>query len=94
MILETINDLSSSANNANSQSSQQIQLLDSPQQKTHKLTSDEIEFLQELQERLLVLFQGLSMPQNQFSQAKLDLTINFLEYQLSVIQERLDSISK
>ena len=55
---------------------------------------EECEFLEMLQERLLVLFEGLCAEHNQDIQTKLNLTINFLEYELSVINERLNDIKK
>lgn len=55
---------------------------------------EECEFLELLQERLLVLFEGLNAPQNKDTQSRLNITINFLEYQLSVIQERLNDLKK
>ena len=55
---------------------------------------EECEFLEMLQERLLVLFDGLNAPQNKNTPERLNITINFLEYQLSVIQERLNDLKK
>lgn len=55
---------------------------------------EECEFLEMLQERLLVLFEGLNAEHNQELQTRLNLTINFLEYELSVIAERLNDIKR
>ncbi|CUU40146.1 MULTISPECIES: CiaD-like domain-containing protein [Helicobacter] len=55
---------------------------------------EECEFLEMLQERLLVLFEGLKAEHNKELQTKLNLTINFLEYELSVITERLSDIKR
>jgi hypothetical protein len=52
----------------------------------------EILFLNSLRERLLVLFEGFQAPNNTAIEAKIDLTLNFLEYLLSVIDERLENI--
>jgi len=38
------------------------------------------------------MFEGFNSPKNQNTDAKVDLTINFLEYLLSVTDERLDAI--
>jgi len=58
--------------------------------------SDEEErlFLERLKERLLVLFEGFQSPNNQAVEAKVDLTINFLEYLLAMIEERLQRLEK
>jgi len=55
--------------------------------------SDEEQFLRNLKERILVMFEGFNSPKNQNIDAKVDLTINFLEYLLSVTDERLDAIN-
>ena len=52
---------------------------------------DEIEYLKSLRERMLVLFEGLQSPQNKNIEDKLELTLNFLEYSLATIEERLKS---
>ncbi|TLD81943.1 hypothetical protein LS68_002710 [Helicobacter sp. MIT 05-5293] len=57
-------------------------------------TNEECEFLESLQERLLVLFEGLNAPQNKDIQSQLTITINFLEYQLIVLQERINDLKK
>lgn len=55
--------------------------------------SDEEQFLRNLKERILVMFEGFNSPKNQNTDAKVDLTINFLEYLLSVTDERLDAVN-
>lgn len=55
---------------------------------------EECEFLELLQERLLVLFEGLNAPQNRNIESRLNITINFLEYQLSVLQRRLEELKR
>ncbi len=54
--------------------------------------SDEERFLKSLRERVLVLFEGFQAPNNRSLEAKVDLTLNFLEYLLAVIDERLSKI--
>ena len=76
---------------------------DMPEQTTHtkskavdegEKVSDETMFLQSIRERLLVLFEGFQSPNNKQIEAKVDLTLNFLEYLLSTIDTRLDTINK
>ncbi len=52
--------------------------------------SDEIVFLEHSKERLLVLFEGLQAEETKNIEAKLDITLNFLEYYLATIEERLE----
>jgi len=47
------------------------------------------EFLRQIRERILVLFDGLQSPNTQNLDVKLDVTINFLEYLLARIEEKL-----
>lgn len=56
--------------------------------------SDELKFLKAQREKLLVLFEGFQSPNNANIEAKIDLTINFLEYMLSMVEERIDKIKK
>jgi hypothetical protein len=49
-------------------------------------------FLEALQERLLVLFEGFQSPNNVHIEAKVDLTLNFLEYLLATVEKRLKNI--
>ncbi|MCV6608416.1 MAG: hypothetical protein OIF32_09395 [Campylobacterales bacterium] len=58
------------------------------------LLSDESEFLNSLRERLLVLFEGFNSPNNTNVEAKLDLTVNFLELVLAKVEDRLDTINE
>ena len=55
-------------------------------------TENELLFLNSLRERMLVLFEGFQAPNNTSLEAKIDLTLNFLEYVLSTIDERIDKI--
>jgi len=56
-----------------------------------KNSDEEVKFLTSVRERILVLFEGLQSPNNAKLEAKVDIIINFLEYQLSVIDERLEA---
>ena len=49
------------------------------------------EFLEHLRERLLILFEGLQSPNTQNLDIKLDVTLNFLEYILAKIEEKLQN---
>jgi len=52
--------------------------------------SDETLFLLELRDKLVVLFEGLKDDELEDLDAKLELTLNFLEYVLTLIEKRLD----
>jgi len=56
--------------------------------------SDEMLFLTSMRERLLVLFEGFQAPNNTNIEAKVDMTLNFLEYVLVNIDERVKNIEK
>lgn len=51
-------------------------------------------FLQNMKERIHVLFEGFQSPNNANIEAKVDLTLNFLEYLLSTIEARLVELKK
>jgi len=53
-------------------------------------TSNDKEFLFNLRERLLVLFEGLQSPNIINVEQKLDLTLNFLEFTLAQIEKKLN----
>ncbi len=55
-------------------------------------SNDEKQFLESIQERLLVLFEGFQAPNNTKVEAKVDLTLNFLEYLLASIENRITLI--
>lgn len=55
---------------------------------------DEKHFCQSMRERILVLFEGFQSPNNKSIEAKVDLTLNFLEYSLAVLDERLEKLDK
>lgn len=52
------------------------------------------QFYTNLRERVLVLFEGFQSPNNKNIEAKLDLTLNFLEYLLATIDEELERMDK
>ncbi len=58
-------------------------------------TSDgEVIFLTSMRERLLVLFEGFQAPNNTNIEAKIDMTLNFLEYMLANIDTRVEELRK
>ncbi len=65
-----------------------------PQQKEthHLIDHDEELWLESVRERLLVLFEGFQSPNNVQIEAKVDLSLNFLEYLLANIDTRLERI--
>ena len=50
----------------------------------------EDQFLHDLRERILVLFEGFQSPNNAKIEAKVDLTLNFLEHLLAKIDTKLE----
>ena len=54
----------------------------------------ELIYLNSIRERLLVLFEGFQAPNNSNIEAKMDLTLNFLEYVLATIDERVEKLEK
>ncbi len=55
-------------------------------------SDDEVRMREGIRERLLVLFEGFQSPNNVNIEAKVDLTLNFFEYLLATIDNRLDTI--
>ena len=55
---------------------------------------NELYFLNSIRERLLVLFEGFQAPNNANIEAKIDMTLNFLEYTLATIDERIEKLEK
>ena len=49
---------------------------------------EEERFLNALQERILVLFEGLQFPNNRNIETKVDMILNFLEFTLAIIDEK------
>jgi len=57
-----------------------------------QISSSERQFYENVRERILVLFEGFQSPNNKNIEAKVDLTLNFLEYLLASLDERLENI--
>jgi len=62
------------------------------EESTCKTLDDERYFCESMRERILVLFEGFQSPNNKSIEAKVDLTLNFLEYSLAVLDERLEKL--
>jgi len=58
------------------------------------VTENELMFLNSIRERLLVLFEGFQAPNNKNIEAKIDMTLNFLEYTLATIDTRIEKLEK
>jgi len=54
----------------------------------------ELMYLNSIKERLLVLFEGFQAPNNKNIEAKIDMTLNFLEYTLATIDTRIEKLEK
>ncbi len=67
----------------------QSQTMQKPLSSNPAINKDTIKFLENLREKLLVLFEGLQMPDIKDSQAKLNLVINFLQYELCLLDDFL-----
>ncbi|QQW84568.1 hypothetical protein HG568_00835 [Helicobacter pylori] len=61
---------------------------------TQALIPNERVFLKNLLERTLVLFQGMQALEEEKALERLDLVARFLQYQLSVLEKRLESLER
>ncbi|MEJ8619536.1 hypothetical protein MMN33_03915 [Helicobacter pylori] len=61
---------------------------------TQARISNERVFLKNLLERTLVLFQGMQALEEKEAMKRLDLVARFLQYQLSVLEKRLESLER
>ncbi|WRE35399.1 hypothetical protein KVE27_00805 [Helicobacter pylori] len=61
---------------------------------TQALIPNERVFLKNLLERTLVLFKGMQALEEKEAMKRLDLVARFLQYQLSVLEKRLESLEK
>ena len=64
------------------------------QVKSKDTTQSELMYLNSIRERLLVLFEGFQAPNNSNIEAKVDMTLNFLEYTLATIDDRVQNLEK
>ncbi len=65
-----------------------------PQTPKQVLIPNERVFLKNLLERTLVLFQGMQALEEKDALKRLDLVARFLQYQLSVLEKRLESLER
>ncbi|MFP6212825.1 CiaD-like domain-containing protein [Helicobacter pylori] len=65
-----------------------------PKNPAQVLISNERVFLKNLLERTLVLFQGMQALEEKDALKRLDLVARFLQYQLSVLEKRLESLER
>ncbi|WP_305869528.1 CiaD-like domain-containing protein [Helicobacter pylori] len=65
-----------------------------PKNPAQVLISNERVFLKNLLERTLVLFQGMQALEEKEAMKRLDLVARFLQYQLSVLEKRLESLER
>ncbi|WP_187941681.1 hypothetical protein E5E15_00800 [Helicobacter pylori] len=65
-----------------------------PKNPTQAPISNERVFLKSLLERTLVLFQGMQALEEKEALKRLDLVVRFLQYQLSVLEKRLESLER
>ncbi|MFB1300783.1 hypothetical protein ACEWYV_06030 [Helicobacter pylori] len=65
-----------------------------PKNPTQAPISNERVFLKSLLERTLVLFQGMQALEEKEALERLDLVVRFLQYQLSVLEKRLESLER
>jgi len=65
-----------------------------PKTPTQAPISNERVFLKNLLERTLVLFQGMQALEEKDALKRLDLVARFLQYQLSVLEKRLESLER
>ena len=57
-------------------------------------TDSELMYLNSIKERLLVLFEGFQSPNNSNIEVKIDMTLNYLEYVLATVTQRIEKLEK
>ena len=99
MILSTLAELEEDTEEASTKSEEHVESEDvlekeslNEDETTCKTLDDERAFCESMRERILVLFEGFQSPNNKSIEAKVDLTLNFLEYSLAVLDERLEKL--
>jgi hypothetical protein len=68
--------------------------VDEDKQSNSSSVDSELMYLNSIRERLLVLFEGFQAPNNSNIEAKIDMTLNFLEYTLATIDARVEKLEK
>ena len=73
---------------------QEESLIKTSTEEVHSNIESELMYLNSIRERLLVLFEGFQAPNNANIEAKIDMTLNFLEYTLATIDARVEKLQK
>ncbi|MFA6191974.1 MAG: hypothetical protein WC665_06445 [Sulfurimonas sp.] len=82
-------------NNINAIIKQETEIEIEVQAETRGSTPEsELMYLNSIRERLLVLFEGFQAPNNTNIEAKVDMTLNFLEYVLATIDNRVENLKR
>ena len=95
MVLSTLAELEEETEKSKEvveQSEETVSKEPSKEREKVKTLDDERYFCESMRERILVLFEGFQSPNNKSIEAKIDLTLNFLEYSLAVLDERLEKL--
>ncbi|MEA1983900.1 MAG: hypothetical protein U9N39_10180 [Campylobacterota bacterium] len=72
----------------------QAEVINTPSEEKSSSLESELIYLNSIRERLLVLFEGFQAPNNSNIEAKVDMTLNFLEYTLATIDTRVQKLEK
>lgn len=94
VILSTLKELEHTKDEMLPQDKEEEKAVQAPENSSDSLspTYNESQFLENMRERIHVIFEGFQSPNNANIEAKVDLTLNFLEYLLSTIETRLKEI--
>jgi hypothetical protein len=87
-----VDDELSESNGSSDRANENIFRADEFAENEETSSNNEQLWLENVRERLLVLFEGFQSPNNVQIEAKIDLSLNFLEYLLANIDTRLDTI--
>jgi len=71
-----------------------VEVHETHKQENKNSVESELMYLNSIRERLLVLFEGFQSPNNANIEAKVDMTLNFLEYTLATIDSRVQKLEK
>ncbi len=97
VILSTLAEMEDNTQNGQHSSAEEIKNRFVPKQEESVNPSNiesELVYLNSIRERLLVLFEGFQAPNNVNIEAKIDMTLNFLEYTLATIDARVEKLEK
>ncbi|MEN4053006.1 MULTISPECIES: hypothetical protein [Sulfurimonas] len=103
VILSTLAEMEDDTQNTQQPSAEEIKDTFVPKQEESLIKEEsvspsniesELIYLNSIRERLLVLFEGFQAPNNVNIEAKIDMTLNFLEYTLATIDARVEKLEK